>query len=116
MRPTVTMKRLRILALCWAGIFIVVMGRRCTHAANSLGRAVPDRGLVRRRSCIHMVRLLLPTRGRGPRERWWMYFRFVTANWTRVHIIIARGERGRPVQVGQRAFDRLLQRTQERQK
>jgi hypothetical protein len=111
-----TRRHLRLLGLCWAGIFMVVTGVDMVTPPTVWG-AIPR--VVISFTCIPALYWTGFYFLQGPRaaRRWWLSFRFVAANWMRVEVIMARGERkNRPVRVGQRAFNDLQKRVEGRQK
>jgi hypothetical protein len=110
-------RRLGLLALCWCGIFLIVMGFDILTPQTVWGALVRLPVNFASAPAATWIGLYFL---QGPRaaRRWWLYFRFVAANWNHVDLILARGERqqDRTVTVGQGAFNGLLRRMQERQK
>jgi hypothetical protein len=89
-----TRARLRLLLLSWATIFVVAMlpfGLLLTWGGGVL-RAVIGFWSVLAFTWTGLYWIFGPRAAR----RWWLTFRFVMANWSRVDVIVARGEH-RPV-------------------
>jgi hypothetical protein len=108
-------RRLRLLCLSWVSIFMVTTGVDMVTPPSWWG-AIPK--IIVSFACVPALYWTGFYFLQGPRaaRRWWLTFRFVAANWMRVDVIMARGERkrNRNVMVGQGAFNNLLKRMEGR--